>query len=509
MRIPIAVILATALLAAACTSETDSESGPATTTGELSSTSTSSPPDSDASTLTWDECGDGLECTFIQVPRDYDNPEEAELTIALNRLRSTGTAAERIGSVVFNPGGPGGSGLSYLTDALDTFPEELRTRFDLVSFDPRGVGASSAYDCEIDWDDAVPVLTGPDDPAWSDVVALGQSQVQGCDADDEALLRFVGTNNAARDLDRIRAALGDEQLSYVGFSYGTRLGATYAELFPTKVRALVLDGAVKPTVVARELDIEQAEGFDLAFNNFATACEADEDCLLNRLGTVEQVYREIEAELADGETYPAGGGRELTLGEFQLGVLAALYSADIWDFLSQAMFVAATDQNGQFMQLLADLYLGSEDGDYNNSSEANIAINCADERTRPSEAEVRAAANATAEKTKIFAPLFRTFTGCLGVPEAIDPIIIGPAQGAAPILVLGNTGDPATPYQWSVELTELLESGVLYTVDAEGHTAYLSVDCVEPVVNDYLINLVVPSPGGSCNGKTDVDFFAG
>ena len=499
------------LFAGACTAGSQSgatQPGEAPTTVATSHTTQNSEVDG-SGRLVWERCGDEVECAFLPVPLDYSEPNGETITIALNRVGSTGTAEERIGSVVFNPGGPGASGLEYLTDALDGFPPELRKRFDMVGFDPRGVGASSAYDCDIDWDDNVPTLDGPEDPGWSDVVALGENQAAGCDAEDEALLQFVGTNNSARDLDRIRQALGDDQLTYVGYSYGTRLGATYAELFPQNVRALVLDGGVKPTVVAEEIDLEQAEGFDLAFGNFSAACEADSDCLLNRLGTVEQVYREIEAELADGATYPAGGGRELTLGEFQLGVLAALYSADIWDFLSQAMYVAATDQDGQFIQLLADLYLGASADGYSNLSEANSAINCADERTRPDEASVRASANASADRTKIFAPIFRTFTGCLGIPEAIDPITIGPAVGAAPILVLGNTGDPATPYQWSVELAGLLDSGVLYTADAEGHTAYLSIDCVEPVVNDYLLDLTVPEPGGSCNGKTNVDFFAG
>ncbi len=469
----------------------------------------------DIGTLDWHSCEGAagnridLECATLTVPLDYAAPDGDSIDIAVARVATADTSA-RIGSLVFNPGGPGGSGIEFLTAAATLVPPELAERFDLVSFDPRGVGASTAIDCEADFDDDVTLLAPGDDTGWEALVAEALGRSDTCTADSLALEPHVGTNNAARDLDALRDALGDEQLSYVGFSYGTRLGATYAELFPERVRALVLDGAVKPTDDSALIGLEQGPGFDAALESFAKACDADVDCGLAELGPTLDVYNGLVDEIADVGGFPTDDdGRALTPGELQLGVVAALYSTQLWPVLADALFVADSQQDGSLLQVLADSYLGRQpDGTYDNSQLAGLAINCADEPRRPPADEVRIQAEQSAEASRYFADFLRASTGCIGTADPLDPITIGPAGGAAPILVIGTTGDPATPYEWAIELADLLSSGVLYTVEADGHTAFLSVPCVDGVVVDYLVSLELPDEGLSCSAEASDDVFA-
>ena len=354
------------------------------------------------------------------------------------------------------------------------------------------------------------LLAAGDDAGWEALVAEAQARPDTCTADTLALEPHVGTNSAARDLDVLRDALGDDQLSYVGFSYGTRLGATYAELFPERVRALVLDGAVKPTDDLSLLGLEQGPGFDAALESFAAACDADADCALADVGPTLDVYNGLVDEIASVGSFPTDDGdRILTPGELQLGVVAALYSTQLWPVLADALFVAETQQDGSLLQVLADSYLGRQpDGTYDNSQFAGFVINCADDPLRPPFDVVREQAALSADASVYFADFLRASTGCIGTPDPIDPIAIGEAAGAAPILVIGTTGDPATPYEWAVELADLLSSGVLYTVEADGHTAFLSVPCVDDVVVDYLVDLELPGDGSSCSGGATDDVFA-
>jgi pimeloyl-ACP methyl ester carboxylesterase len=472
-------------------------------------------PNPDVGSLAWSSCAGaaaemaGLECATLAVPLDHSAPGGETIDIAVARA-ATAEDDLRIGSLVFNPGGPGGSGIEFLTNVAAVIPPELTERFDLVSFDPRGVGASTAIDCEVDFDDDVSLLAPGDDEGWDALVAEAESRVDTCTADSLALEPYVGTNNAARDLDVLRAALGDEQLSYVGFSYGTRLGATYAELFPDRVRALVLDGAVKPTDDGALIGLEQGPGFDAALESFAAACDADADCALAEVGPTLDVYTGLIDEISTVGDFPTDDGdRVLTPGELTLGVAAALYSTQLWQVLADALFVAETQQDGSLLQVLADTYLGRQpDGTYDNSQISGLVINCADDPRRPPSDEVRIQAELGAQASVYFADFLRASTGCLGTADPIDPIAIGPADGAAPILVIGTTGDPATPYQWSVEMAEVLSSGVLYTVEADGHTAFLSVPCVDEVVIDYLVDLELPGENSGCAAEPSDDVFA-
>jgi pimeloyl-ACP methyl ester carboxylesterase len=469
-------------------------------------------PDADAAgPLDWGACsgaadfGPGLECATVTVPLDHDRPDGDTIEIAVARV-TTANPDERIGSLLFNPGGPGGSGIQFLEAVAPVVPADLADRFDLVSFDPRGVGSSAAIDCDVDFDDEVLLLDAGDDQGWDELVADAEALADDCTPATLDLAPFVGTNNAARDLDVIREALGDDQLSYVGFSYGTRLGATYAELFPERVRALVLDGGVKPTDDLAEIGREQGPGFDVALERFAAACDADVDCPLGTddVAPTLDVYAGLVEEIAEVGTFATDDGdRVLTPGELQLGVVAALYSTQLWPVLAEALFVADTLQDGSLLQVLADSYLGRQpDGTYDNSQVAGLAINCADDPRRPGLEEVRRQGESAGEASTYFGDLLRAGTGCVGTADPLDPIRIGPAEGAAPILVIGTTGDPATPYEWSVELAASLAAAELYTVEGDGHTAFLSIPCVDDVVIDYLVDLDLPDPGSGCAADT-------
>jgi len=513
------VLVLVALLAvSACSSSPDvvtvgaepATDRPPTTDPATTDPQTNNP---DTGTLDWSSCSGTagqlmeLECATLTVPLDHDAPPGDTIDIAVARA-ATADPDRRIGSLVFNPGGPGGSGIEFLTSVAAVVPPAIAERFDLVSFDPRGVGASTAIDCNLDFDDDVALLEAGDDTGWETLVAESEARSDSCTADSRALQPYVGTNNAARDLDVLRDALGDGQLSYVGFSYGTRLGATYAELFPERVRALVLDGAVKPTDDLALLGIEQ--GFDAALESFAATCDADADCPLADVGPTLDVVAGLTAAIAERGSLPTDDGdRVLTQGELQLSMIAALYSTQLWPVLADALFAADAQQDATLLQVLADTYLGRQsDGSYDNSQFAGFAINCADDPARPPVDEVRTQAELAATGSEYFGEFLRASTGCIGASDPIDPIAIGPADGAAPILVIGTTGDPATPYDWAVEMAELLSSGVLFTVEAEGHTAFLSVPCVDGVVTDYLVDLELPDDGSSCAAEASADVFS-
>ncbi len=499
------------------TDDVDDPATAPTATAPTATAPTTTPvtPNPDTGSLTWSSCAGvaaemaGLECATLVVPLDHAAPDGETIDVAVARA-ATADDDLRIGSLVFNPGGPGGSGIEFLTNVAAVIPPELTERFDLVSFDPRGVGASTAIDCEVDFDDDVSLLAPGDDAGWDALVADAESRVDTCTPDSLALEPYVGTNNAARDLDALREALGDEQLSYVGFSYGTRLGATYAELFPDRVRALVLDGAVKPTDDGALIGLEQGPGFDAALESFAAACDADADCAPADVGPTLDVYTGLVEEISTvGDFATDDEGRVLTPGELTLGVAAALYSTQLWPVLADALFLAESQQDGSLLQVLADIYLGRQpDGTYDNSQISGLVINCADDPRRPPSDQVRTQAELGAQASVYFADFLRASTGCIGTVDSIDPIAIGPADGAAPILVIGTTGDPATPYQWSVEMAAVLSSGVLYTVEADGHTAFLSVPCVDDVVIDYLVDLELPDENAGCAAEPSDDLFA-
>lgn len=452
--------------------------------------------------LSWVPCRDGFDCATLTVPLDYRRPGDATIDLALLRVPA-GDPDARVGSLVVNPGGPGAPGTDYA--ASGQFGATLSDRFDIVGFDPRGTGDSAPVDClsDAELDAYLAADPSPDDPAEVEqVLANTRRMLEGCQQRSGEVAAHVSTVEAARDLDVLRAALGEPGLLYLGASYGTSLGATYAELFPAKVGRLVLDGAIDPTATGREVNLAQAQGFERALRSYVTDCVDGGDCYL--ADSVEAGLDRISSFLdeVDGAPLPTADGRELTEGLAFLGIITPLYQRDYWPLLDEGL-ERALDGDGSVLATLADAYASrNPDGTYlDNSAEAIAAINCLDD---PSTTPVEDVPAALPDFEEVSPTLAREFVwsilGCVGMPvrAAEEPPVIH-AEGAAPIVVVGTTRDPATPYEWAVALADQLESGVLVSRDGDGHTGFNSGNaCVDEAVESYLVDGTVPEDGLSC-----------
>ncbi|MFS1298822.1 alpha/beta hydrolase [Streptosporangium longisporum] len=452
--------------------------------------------------LGWDGCGDGFECARLAVPLDHSRPDGERIELSVIRLPASG---RRIGSLLLNPGGPGASGVQYARGARTVVSRALRERFDIVGFDPRGVGESSPVRClsSAELDAYVGLDASPDSPG--EVTALQEGSrrfASGCQARSAGLLPHVGTADAARDMDLLRAAVGDLRLTYLGKSYGTHLGAVYADLFPGRVRALVLDGAVDPSLDPLEVNAAQARGFETALDAFLRDCLRAADCPFT--GSVTSARAEIAGLLRRADTRPlansTGDGRTVTEAWTTLGMITPLYDRQAWPILRQA-FGRALRGDGTPLLRLADLLIDRrQDGEYANQTESNLAVNCVDS-PYPADPAVYAAA---ARESSARAPLFGAYVVWSSLPCAYWPVKGDvrdriDAPGAPPIMVVGTQRDPATPYEWSEAMASQLASGVLVGFDGDGHTAYLTGSaCVDRLVDDYLIDLVVPRDGTRC-----------
>ncbi len=444
--------------------------------------------------LVWGACGD-QECATLVVPMNHADPSGPTIEIAVARIPAA--VEPRIGVLVLNPGGPGGSGIEllewmgpYLTDP------ELLGRFDLVGFDPRGVGGSTSVSCVDDFDDEITVL-GPDD-SLELVVVEAEEFVAGCMERSGDLAHHVGTNAVARDVDLMRRAIGEERISYLGYSYGTRLGAVYAALFGDRVRAMVLDGPVDPAEQGSRPSRIQADGFEASWSAFAAACDAEPACPLIVLGGSEQAFAAAVARVVKAPI-PAGD-RQVTHGEFYLGVAAALYSPDTWPALGAGLAEVLELGSATVLQELGDMLLGRrEDGSYDGSMDAMFLVDCADDPERPPPGEVFEASVAMADTLAHFGPAFAGSTGCHPLPDAVDPLHVGPADLEVPALVAYLEGDPATPPAWASALAEVMGDAVVVSSNAEGHGAYLTNSwCLTEPITRYLVDLEVPVDGWSC-----------
>lgn len=480
------------------------------------------PPEREGS-LTWKDCfaearetnpqldrNLSVECTTVTVPKDWGAPDNGEtFDIAVMRIYS-GDLADKQGSVLTNPGGPGGSGLTWLPlfvqPPADTGlpPTELMERFALVTFDPRGVGQSAPIECISDADLDAQFAYDPDPVSQEDfdgLVELNRRIGEECGNKYGEDLRLFSTLQTARDMDAIRAALGEEKLTYLGFSYGTLLGAVYAQLYPGNVRALVLDGAVDPTAGPVEASEGQARGFERALSNFVEWCQGNRA----RCPIADNPRGAIAAEIERGRVAPIEGpdGRTVTAGWVLWGVILALYSQDFWPYLGQAI-----DQlrhgDATLILLLADLYADRDErGRYrSNQFDAFNAINCADEAEHPSVEEIRQLQTQWRSQYPMFGPSLATgMLTCALWPGNPDPYPTGPATGAPAIVVVGTTSDPATPYESTQKLADMLGVGVVVTWEGEGHTAYSESRCIQQAVDNYLIDLVVPEDGLTCPAR--------
>ncbi len=458
----------------------------------------------------WSTCLDelaaaaGLDCATLAVPVDHSEPDGETLELELARSESTGSPEERIGSLLFNPGGPGGSGIEFLAGASAIMPVEITERFDLVSWDPRGVGDSTPVRCLTDEEKDAQIEgdLSPDTDEELDRAIEDQAEfAQGCEDNHPELIDNMSTADVAEDLDLIRQALGDEQLNYVGFSYGTAIGATYATLFPDKVRAMVLDAAVSPEADDVQLGVAQAEGFERTYLSFISACDADPECALSggTAATVEKVRNDLDATPLEVET--ESGRRELTRDLFDIGLATALYDTTLWGPTARSIAEVSSGRGGGFILSLADRQLGrNPDGTWDNSSDAQAMVNCADSTYRPTVEEAIADGDVLAAASPTFGETFRTGSlGCVDWPLPANPVPDWTAEGAPPIVVIGTEGDPATPYGWAEQMSAALQGSVLLTYEGDGHTAFLRAGaCIDDAVAAYLVDLVVPAPGTRC-----------
>ncbi|PJE96379.1 proteinase [Streptomyces carminius] len=456
----------------------------------------------------WKDCGvSGFQCAKLRVPLDYAAPDaDEDLELAVTRKKATGPG-ERLGTLHVNPGGPGGSAVDYVQLAAGVgYPAPVRARYDIVGMDPRGVARSEPVECLADeeMDAYTQTDVTPDDQGETEeLVEAFKKFAEGCEKRAGELLGHVSTAEAARDLDVLRAALGDDRLTYVGASYGTYLGATYAGLFPSRVGRLVLDGAMDPSLTSEELNRDQTAGFDTALTAFLADCVERRDC---PLGTEdpEDAGRKLGDFLKrlDSRPLETGQERELTESLGTIGVLNAMYTEYYWPKLRSALTSALDGDGAELLALADDYYERDPDGSYGNIMYANAAVNCIDlPPPFSSPAEAKRAVADFREASPVFGRSFAwSALNCTyweprptGEPHRIE------AEGAAPILVLGTTRDPATPYKWAEGLAAQLSSATLLTYEGDGHTAYVrGSDCVDSAVNAYLLRGKVPEKGAKC-----------
>jgi len=495
LRRPVAALLiALALLAAACATEADdpvvSEKTPTSQTDGSSTTASEGPDGFTPDPIEWDDCG-RVECASLEVPLDYSEPDGELIEIYVVRTPATG---ERKGALFTNPGGPGAGGAEFAEILPMLLPSEITESFDIIGVDPRGIGASTPVDCGVDATELYGVdssIDSPEDEAT--LLDISQRYVADCADKYGDLLPHLGTRDVARDMDAVRAAMGDEQLSYLGFSYGTAIGQVYADLFPDRVRSMVLDGVLELGPSGLELADEQATGFETALARFVEFCDAAESCEIagDSLQAVEEVL--ALAEEPGGISAP-DADRPAGPGEANLGISYALYSQSLWMQLDSAL-AAARGGDGSELVELADGYIGI--GDF----EIYFAVNCIDFAWPTGDPDAfLAAAKATAEESPHFGEaLVNDYIRCVDWPVAPTPLKATTAPGTPPILVVSTTGDPATPYEGGVLVAKTLENGILITNEGDGHTVVGNgKPCIDDLVTAYLVDDIIPEDGTTC-----------
>jgi pimeloyl-ACP methyl ester carboxylesterase len=459
----------------------------------------------------WRRCGGGFQCASLPVPVDYTDPAAGTLDLALTR-RKAEDPDRRIGSLVVNFGGPGDPGSETLRYFADLIPARVRRSFDLVSFDPRGVGSSKPVTCIDDetferaWSED-PTPNGPNDlPAFYDGSASTVDLVAECVARHGDYLARLGSRNVARDLDRVRAAVGDDRLTYLGYSYGTLIGALYAQEFPDRVRTMVLDSAIDLSSTMREELVANTAGFEEALEEFLDDCADDRSCEFHSKGDPRAALEALRARFEQGVRIDGGDGeRTVGVSEFYTALVAALYSRSEWPFLAEGLQAAAVDDDGATLQLLSDFYAGRRfDGTYSNFQQVLGIIVCDDDlEPLVSFDEFRATYDELSAAHPFFGPLFAGGpSGCdprLPVPH--DSELVGDVRvtDAPPVLVVGTTRDPATPYEGALDLQDRLEGARLLTVDQTGHGSYATGNrCVDRIVDRSLLSGDVPARDRRC-----------
>ena len=464
----------------------------------------------DTSALNWKPCNGNFQCATLQVPIDYSDASLGTFDIAVLRYRDP-NQHDRIGSLVINPGGPGVSGIEYALNAEYILNPEILERYDIVGFDPRGIGQSSAIHClkATEQDASFASDPKPDNDA-EFALALTDTKdfIDKCVANTQHL-QYFSTENTAHDMDLLRQNLGDSKLNYMGFSYGTYLGTLYAQQFPNNVGRFVLDGAIDPSIPVEEQSLIQAVAFDKALTNFIKDCHNHKNCPLPIHATGEfftELFNSVAAKplTITGEESP----RLITEGLVVTGTAAALYD-DVagWPLLRTAIAQAKAGDGTDFAKL-ADGYSGrNSDGTYiDNQNDANIIIDCLDWPNTQTNAEIRKAATKFTKAAPVFGPyvafsqitcnLLNQTLGATQIPTNQKLLQINPTN---PVLIVGTTQDPATPYAWARALKNYIVGSGLITLQGEGHTGYgRGSACTDDAVDTYLTSGQLPAQDITC-----------
>lgn len=510
----ISLLLSAALVATGCSTTQPAPAPSGAQDGESGSAGAAQPdsgqPDLKSfyeQKVDWSECAQ-LECTSIKVPLDYDDPSGETIELAMNRLPAGGSKS---GSLLVNPGGPGGSGLDFVKSSAPLlFSEPVKNSYDIVGFDPRGVGQSTAVACqsgkEIDQDrEETRLPTSTSD--LEAMVEAGREYGKACQSKSpDGLLQHVDTDSAARDLDVMRAVLGEDQLDYAGFSYGTKLGAAYLRLFPERAGRILLDGAMDPTLSVSEVGLQQAEAFEESLDQYLQSClvgQAGSGCPFT--GSVVDARKQLLDFVteADKNPLPTSDGRTVPAADIVSALLLPLYEPSISSSLTSAVSSGMDDGDGSQLLQLADLAANrSANGSYSNTNAAFTAINCVDyQHESGSVQDIESRAKEFTDAAPFFGRFMGYDDGCSTWPaEAVDQVTDASVKDPATApLVVGTTGDPATPYAWSKTLQELIPGSRLLTYDGWGHTAYgRSNKCVTNTVDTYLLKGDLPNEDRTC-----------
>jgi pimeloyl-ACP methyl ester carboxylesterase len=465
-----------------------------TTTAATTTTTAIAPP-----TIAWKGCGENLECGTLAVPLDYDNPAKGTINLVVER-RPARKQDQRIGSLLVDPGGPGSPGTELVEQASFYYSGLLRDRFDIVGWDPRGVGRSVPVDCT---DDIDPVLVGfdptPDSPAAVQKMALiSAGFVAGCRARSGSILPYVSTETTARDMDRLREALGEPKISYFGYSYGSELGATWTTMFPDTVRAAVLDGALDANADWESKQAQQLAGLELGLSRAFDACAAEPSCPFNNGGDPMAAYEALAASL-DAEPLVVDPERPpVNQALLSWAVSSSLRSSDLWDDLYRAL-ADAQQGDGRALYRLYDEYVQrNRDGTFTNLFESYISIGCLDDNGPTDPAQFPA----IDARLRAVAPHFFFGTAynyaCAMWPVRSASRLRLTGAGAGPIVVVGTTGDAITPLEGTRHLADDLDDGHLVTVEGDHHTGYGLNSCSTSAVDAYLVDLEVPVEGLVC-----------
>ena len=507
-------------------SETTAQASASTTAAATASAQTAAPSSDGAAgtagSLEEETDTATFSCAVITVPLDYANPKGETISIAVKKRAATGGHAQ--GALFINPGGPGDSGVSFAERAGNAFSPDLLNAYDIIGFDPRGVGSSTAITCSSD-DDSSSSTAEPSTSAGATASPSAGTEASGGESYEEwaestrqsfqelteqcashtepaALLDHVDTVSAARDLDILRALAGQEKLNYLGFSYGTYLASVYAETFPGNTGRMVLDGAIDPSLSLAEQGLGQAKGFEQALRTYVDYCQASTGCPLS--GGTDAGVQQVRNLITSANSTPlptSDPNRTVTGSDIVTALSEYLYTTEQnWPPLTSALDQAINHHDGSAFAVAEEQDSTSKD----DSGGAFQAVTCLD---YPVEGDTATWA-AQYEEAKRVAPIF----GNTSVGMDLVCSVWGHngtrksaqihAHGAAPILVVGTTGDPATPYAWSKSLAEQLDSGQLLTWEGNGHTAYGGdAPCVNDAIDAYLLSGTMPKEGLTCHGS--------